>query len=86
MLDGSIDAAALAPINNAKGEVAVACLEAGVSVLLDKPAVTTHDDLDRLEAAAGGSAALSCALTLAVQRTVPWRPSGPSTLARSGRW
>ncbi len=64
LLDGSIDAAALAPINNEKGDVAVACLEAGVSVLLDKPAVTTLDDLDRLEAAAGGSAALSCALTL----------------------
>ena len=64
LLDGSIDAAALAPINNEKGDVAVACLESGVSVLLDKPAVTTLEDLDRLEAAAGGSAALSCALTL----------------------
>ena len=74
LLDGSIDAAALAPINNAKGEVAVACLEAGVSVLLDKPAVTTLDDLDRLEAAAGGSAALSCALTL--------RFSGPFLAAK----
>lgn len=74
LLDGSIDAAALAPINNAKGEVAVACLEAGVSVLLDKPAVTTLDDLDRLETAAGGSAALSCALTL--------RFSGPYLAAK----
>ena len=74
LLDGSIDAAALAPINNAKGEVAVACLEAGVSVLLDKPAVTTLDDLDRLEAAARGPAALSCALTL--------RFSGPFLAAK----
>ena len=76
LLDGSIDAAALAPINNEKGDVAVACLEAGVSVLLDKPAVTTLDDLDRLEAAAQGEAALSCALTL--------RFSGPY-LAANGR-
>ena len=76
LLDGSIDAAALAPINNEKGDVAVACLESGVSVLLDKPAVTTLDDLDRLEAAAGGSAALSCALTL--------RFSGPYLAAQAG--
>ena len=74
LLDGSIDAAALAPINNEKGDVAVACLEAGVSVLLDKPAVTTLDDLDRLEAAAQGEAALSCALTL--------RFSGPYLAAK----
>ncbi len=62
--DGAVDAAALAPVNSAKGEMAAACLDAGVHVLLDKPAVTTHHDLDRLEAAAQGSAALSCALTL----------------------
>ncbi len=74
LLDGSIDAAALAPINNEKGDVAVACLEAGVSVLLDKPAVTTLDDLDRLEAAADGPAALSCGLTL--------RFSGPYLAAK----
>ena len=71
LLDGSIDAAALAPINNAKGEVAVACLEAGVSVLLDKPAVTTLDDLDRL---GGGRRRLGGAelrADAAVQRSVP---------------
>ena len=45
-----------------------------MSVLLDKPAVTTLADLDRLEAAAQGSAALSCALTL--------RFSGPYLAAK----
>ena len=63
LLDGSIDAAILGPINAEKGRITSTCLEAGVHVLVDKPAVTTHDDLDMVERAAKGRAQMSCALT-----------------------
>ena len=74
LLDGSIDAAVLAPINAEKGDIAVACLESGVHVMIDKPATTTHADLDRMSEAISGSAILSCALTL--------RFSGPYRVAK----
>ncbi|MBM4437349.1 MAG: Gfo/Idh/MocA family oxidoreductase [Actinobacteria bacterium] len=62
---GRIDAAGLAPINSEKGALIVACLEAGVHVLVDKPAVTTLEDLARVEEALGRRRAhLYCALTL----------------------
>ena len=62
---GSIDAAALAPINNEKGRIANACLEAGVHVLVDKPALTTLEDLARVEQTLeAGKAIFYCALTL----------------------
>jgi predicted dehydrogenase len=63
LLDGSIDAAIVGPINAEKGRVIATCLDAGVHVLVDKPAVITHDDLDMVERAAKGRTQLSCALT-----------------------
>ena len=74
LLDGSIDAAVLAPVNAEKGHIAVACLASGVHVMIDKPAATTHTDLDRMSGAISGSAVLSCALTL--------RFSGPYRAAK----
>ena len=71
LLDGSIDAAILGPINAEKGRITATCLDAGVHVLVDKPAVTTHDDLDMIERAAQGRAQLSCALT--VRYSEPYR-------------
>lgn len=65
LLEGpEIDAALLAPINNQKPELTADCLAAGVHVLVDKPAVTDIQGLERIEAAEkAGGAVLFCALT-----------------------
>lgn len=43
-----VDAAALAPANHEKAPLAVACMEAGLHVLIDKPMAVTWQQLDSL--------------------------------------
>ena len=65
LASGKVDAVAIAPINSEKGALIVECLDAGVHALVDKPGLTTLEDLDKVEAAlARGRARLYCALTL----------------------
>lgn len=54
---GKVDAVSIATPTETHAEIACAFLEAGVSVLVEKPIASTLDDADRIIAAANGSGA-----------------------------